>query len=142
MPASSCCLTGPEHYSLDSLHGEDFKNIIHEIYADGEFWFAEQLRWQLSSNIWLKWRHPTIKFRGSVLKTFQVMYNILQKNNNKTFLLSIFSRESDSTITNVCSSVSLSVIKTPQQLEIIILHHSSFIILHSFFIILPSFRYF
>ena len=69
----------------------------------------------------------------------------------------LFSRESDSTFTNVCLSVCPSVIKTPQHLEIIILHsfilplssffiHTSFI-LHSFFIILhhssfilPSFR--
>ena len=57
-------------------------------------------------------------------------------------LFSIFSRESNSTITNVRSSVSLfaclSLCKTPQQLENIILHHSSFIILHLFFIH-PSF---
>ena len=39
-------------------------------------------------------------------------------------LFSVFSRESDSTITNVRPSVS----KTPQQLEIILLHHSSFIL--------------
>ena len=54
----------------------------------------------------------------------------------------IFSCKSDSTFTNVRSSVRsfvrLSVCKTPQQLEIIILHSSSFIILHSSFI-LPSF---
>ena len=43
----------------------------------------------------------------------------------------LFSRKSDSKFTNVCSSVHLSVCKTPQQLEKIILHHSSFIIHHS-----------
>ena len=52
----------------------------------------------------------------------------------------LFSRESDSTITNVCSFVCLSVWKqNPQQLEII--PHSSLIILHhpsSFLIILHS----
>ena len=65
--------------------------------------------------------------------------------------LLLFSRESDSTITNVCSFVRSfvrpSVCKTPQQLEIIILHpssffihpSSSFIILHSSYIILHSF---
>ena len=57
-----------------------------------------------------------------------------------------FSRESDSTITSVRSFVYQSVCKTPQQLEIIILHHSSFILHHTSFIlhhssfILPSFR--
>ena len=49
-----------------------------------------------------------------------------------------FSLESDSTFTNVCSSVSLSGSKTPQQLEIIILHHSSLILHHSSCIILYS----
>ena len=47
---------------------------------------------------------------------------------------SLFSRESNSTFTNVCSLVCLLVIKTPQQLEIIILHHSSIIFQHSSFI--------
>ena len=50
-----------------------------------------------------------------------------------------FSRKSDSTITNVCSSVCSSiclfVLKTPQHLEIIILHQSSFILHHSSFIL-------
>ena len=53
------------------------------------------------------------------------------------FLWVIFSCKIDSTFTNVSlfvpSSVCLFVLKTPQQLEIIILHLSSFIILQSSF---------
>ena len=53
---------------------------------------------------------------------------------------SVFSCKSDSTITNVCSSVRPSVTKTPQQLEII--HPSSLIILHSSFLHLATFKLF
>ena len=42
----------------------------------------------------------------------------------------------------VCLTVSQSVTETSQQLEIIILHHSSFIILHSFFIQFATFKLF
>ena len=62
---------------------------------------------------------------------------------------SLFSRKSNSTFTNVRSLVCLLVIKTPQQLEIIILHHSSiilhyssFILHHSTFILPSSFLHF
>ena len=55
------------------------------------------------------------------------------------YFYQIFSRESNSTFTNVHSFVCQSVCKTPLHLEIIILHqHSSFIIHNSSFIIFQS----
>ena len=79
--------------------------------------------------------YPLVGMIPSEISYFLIWLSTFNHHNAQFRTCTIFSRESDSTITNVRLLVCPSVSKTLQQLEIIILHHPS----HSSFI-LPSFR--
>jgi len=80
------------------------------------------------SNFWFGYKVFTM---GSFQKTYGIFHMLVDPPPPNLWKICIFySREGDSTFTNVHSCVCLFVCKTSQQLEIIIILHSSFIILH------------